>query len=532
MVNFLKKALSLLFCVTITASIAIGAFPLQKANAWIPYQLVSDPVTNVQTAATVVETIAGWVAEAWRFIDSTVLRVLLATLKKQLLDEITRETVRWVQNGEKPLFLQKPGKVFEEAADEAAGEVIQQIGGDQLCRGIPFNVNFYLSQPNTTKKQASCTLTQVVNNLESFKKDFKTGGWLGYTNLLQPQNNQYGIEILTGQALERAVAQKTQEETLKQNINLGFNSEICTKYQLISSVTEQPMPNLWNVDAKEDGSDPGLPYSFSFTARTRSFGTKTYTAADKVKWKCVENKTTTPGRTIAEGLNKSLGSNIDFIVNSDDLTNVLAAVLDAAFNRLVKDGVDGVKTGLAKLSSENTTGAGLAATTVDGAYDEYSQQHTGTLNDQIAAATKPLTDAEKTLNEASSTLLSASEALVVLFDTSKALLECVTSNGTSADIEWASSTIALATSTYPAEIAEQREKINGARTQISAIRSGLTQGSVPSQSQKNTINTALSSASDLKTKVAELLSLIQSNIDEARNRMTVCANGAGQQQYP
>ncbi|GEM_PF-3067693 len=517
-----KKILSLFLCITITASIMAGMFPAQKASAFpFPFMLVSDPVTETQTTLTVVETIAGWIAEAWRFIESTVLKTLLATLKKQLLDEITRETVAWIQNGEKPLFLQKPGKVFEQAADEAAGEVIQQVGGGQLCQGVPFNVNFYLAQPDTTKKQVSCTLTQVVGNLEAFKKDFKTGGWLGYSDLLKPQNNQYGLEILTQQALERSVAQKQQESILKQNINLGFNSEICTKYQLVSSVTGQPIPNTWNVE--KEGSDPGLPYSFL---------AKTYTAADKVGWKCVEGKTTTPGRTIAEGLNKSLGSNIDFIVNSDDLTNVLAAVLDAAFNRLVKEGVNGVKSGLAKLSAENEQGKGITSTTIQSAHDDYNQQNQDSINSQIAVIVAPLNNAERALNEASSTLSSAAESLPFIFDTSKALLACVTLSGTSADIEWASSTLALATTTYPGQIREQLEKISDEKERISDIRSGLGSGRIPSETQKEAITGAFTSASEINGAAITLAGAIQSSATEAQSRLNACVGATGPQEYP
>ncbi len=526
--------------------------PKAKAQFWllsnVTPQLVIDPTVAAAVAAAgaaqTTATTAGFLEEAWRFIQDKVFKVLLATLKKQLLDEITRETVQWIQNGDKPLFLQKPGKVFEQAADEAAGEVIRQVGAGQLCSGIPFNVNFYLAQPDTTKKQVSCTLSQVVSNLESFKRDFKTGGWLGYSDLLKPQNNQYGLEILTQQALEQSVAQKQQESVLKQNINLGFNSEACITWTMYSVKTSQPANN------KGSGGNiltPGFQFGASTYAGSLPLVVKTDGSAPQptsddpnFEYRCTEKKTTTPGRTIAEGLNKSFGSNIDFIVNSDDITNVLAAVLDAAFNRLVKEGINGVKTGLAKLSPDNTQNSGITRTPdITNAASSSDTAQKNMTNSQIAAIFRPLDDAQTALNDASNVLLTAASSTRNLYITTKSLLSCLGSNASSTDISWASSTLVLATSTYPGQIKTIQDSLNNQADSIqklqdraSLLKNQASSGQMPSidQSFRDLITAALSSASSIKSDATQLLAAIQLTLKDAQGKLNACVGGS--QVYP
>ncbi|GAH29053.1 unnamed protein product, partial [marine sediment metagenome] len=57
---------------------------------------------------------------------------------------------------------------------------------------------------------------------------------------------------------------------------------------------------------------------------------------------CTQPETITPGRTVGETVAKAVGSDLDFIVGADDLTQYVAAMVDAVINRLTKEGTKGL----------------------------------------------------------------------------------------------------------------------------------------------------------------------------------------------
>ena len=58
-------------------------------------------------------TVAGWLAQAWRFVKDKIAKILLANLKKRLLDSLVDATVDWVQNGGDPRFITNLGNFVE-----------------------------------------------------------------------------------------------------------------------------------------------------------------------------------------------------------------------------------------------------------------------------------------------------------------------------------------------------------------------------------------------------------------------------------
>ncbi len=530
-----KRVTSILLCITITAGLIAGVMPTHKAHAFFGAAIVSDPIVEANTTAmttaagttagsTVINTastVAGWLDTAWRVVQDTLLNTLLANLKKRLLDEITNETIQWIQTGNNngPIFTGNFGEVFTTAADQAAGDVLQQIGAGQLCTGIPQKlINLQLAQPQPLNQTVSCTLSQTVGNIEQFKQNFQNGGWAGYQDLLMPQNNQYGLEILTEQALENQVQQNTQASVLQQQVNVGFNGEQCLTYRLISTTTQQPIAGFGDSAADSSGNAPALPPGYDQT---------------NAEWKCVQEKTTTPGRTIADNLNQALGSNINFIVNSNDISSVLGAVLDAAFNRLVKTGINGIQTGLAGLSRDNTTGSGLTETSdIAAAAKRYSDEASNAIASQSNALLAPLNNASSSINTAMDTLASASSSVAYLFQTTQALSSCLaTINASSTDLDWASSTLTLASSTYPVQIADQTSKtnqeldvINGLFTQAQNIQQDPTQ---MTQSFKDDITNAYSTANGLEKDANQISNTVQSTLTDAQNRLSVCVTIRG-----
>ncbi len=527
--NRKKRAVSILLCVVIAASAVAWAIPIHRANAVLPATIVFDPIatpaaakTSVETTLSTASTIAGWLDTAWRFVQDTLLKTLLATLKKRILDEITNETVQWIQNGQTPLFTQNFGDVLTNAANAAAGDVLQQMGAGQLCTGLPQQlINIQLAQPQTLSQSVSCTLSQAVGNIEAFKQNFSNGSWIGYHNLLMPQNNQYGIEILTEQALENTVQQKTQAATLEQQVNLGFTSQECVDnsgnpdkgWVLYDTKTGQPVPNTL-----PQGYDP-----LTHQPPTSS--------VPGTEYRCQKWKITTPGRTIADSVSQALGSNVNFIINSQDISSVLGAVLDAAFNRLVSEGIKGIKTGLAGLSSSGTAQTirdNEYAAGITDAAQAYAAQASSTLANQSGALLAPLNNASSSINNALGILTSASSSVAYLYQTAYALNGCLGSNASTTDLAWASSTITLATSTYPGEISQQMGDV----TQEASVISGLfveaqniqQDPTQMTQSFKDSITTAFSTATGLESAANKLANTIGYVLNETQNRLSICVN--------
>lgn len=266
--------------------------------------------TAISTAAETRQSLFEWAQE-----------FVLEKLKKKILDMIVDDIVRWVQGGGNPKFVTDWGKFFEDAGNVALRDLATRVGGAGLCEPFKQNIlNSLLVRPPERFSNSSygssitCTLDDIVGNVESFYADFDNGGWAAYNASWQVENNPISVLIITESAKYQTIAAAQKNAEIEALTGRGFlSAKICFE------------------DPKSTGPDLD---------------------GDKVKGDVASTcRITTPGSTIGDLVGKAVGSDIDYIVNAQQLAAYVSAITDALWNRLIHE-----TGGLANTSTSNAPG--------------------------------------------------------------------------------------------------------------------------------------------------------------------------------
>jgi hypothetical protein len=403
--------------------------------------------------ALLAETIFDWAYDAARYLAEHALDIALKALKKRLIDTMTDQIVNWINGGRTPRFTQDFGSVFRDAADAAVGDVISQYAGTKtLCQPFAFNINLQLQQPAPLSQQVRCSLSDIVRNFDAYRKDFSTGGWLAYQELLKPQNNQWGVEIITLNEIQNRTIQKTNESVLKQQVNVGFNSEECTRWDVYDKRTGRPATTRNGTAYTSLG--PTNP------AKSPSDTPPTPPGNDPdLEYRCTKSQITTPGQALAQGLTKSLYSNIDLAINDPDIENALAIVADAAFNRLIKAGASGLK----NIGSSGTTESDLR-----NSINKYGSARSNVENSAKASIKNGVRGLALQANDILNVLSTASTTNNQLISTANELSDCLNgkSSPNTTDTAWVSNILTSSTLSYKRKI---NDSITAAQQLITQI---------------------------------------------------------------
>ena len=272
------------------ALLAGGFFP-QQAQAQVPV-LEGGPnlFTNVTST---VKAIDG-------FVKDYVLDGLAWQVANIALEQMTQDIVVWINSGfnGSPAFIQNPGRFLGGIADGAAGDFLQKLGGGFLCS--PFSADLRLSleigyyAPITGGNLAdrySCTLSGALGNVEQFlDNDLSQGGLEQFFNVTaRPENNPYMLA-------------------------LDLRSELST-----------------TVSAAIGGEQQLLDWNGGFLSRRE----------------CLEGQTEpnctgdvlTPGDTIQNQLNESLGIGQKRLLVADNINEIVGALM----NQLVSQAIGGAQ---------------------------------------------------------------------------------------------------------------------------------------------------------------------------------------------
>lgn len=215
---------------------------------------------------------------------------------RYFMDQLVSDTVNWIGGKEgKPQFITNWNAFFKNVADESFGVFIQNSPFADLCEPIryPIRVNVQTQMPGEPPFP-TCTLSQVVSNIDSFYQDFNNGGWLAFEESSYPWNNDIGASILVNENLNYQLEQAKQEA--EKETQSGYEP---TKYCV-------------------------------------------QTATDKAtgKVKCVKEVVSIPGDIKSDLASKAVTQQLDktdkYFLDSKDLDNYGRMISDALVNRLVK----------------------------------------------------------------------------------------------------------------------------------------------------------------------------------------------------
>ncbi len=295
--------------------------------------------------------------DAQRTIADDVLdvleKVLFESLKKKILDMVVDQIIGYIQGEGSPRFITDWQGFFGDIAQGAVGDLVQGLGLGFLCSPFSLPIRLQIAASiapvDRFKARFSCTLDQVVGNIESFYADFRNGGWKAYDVAWEPQNNYYGSIYLAWDSQQNLIADRLVTAANEAIANAGYLG-VRKCYSSASGL---------EVDTPPGGVGPGVTCSI-----------------------------VTPGKALGDLVGKAIGSDIDFLVNSEDLSTYIASIANALINRVIKEGVGliGVSTPAApqRIRTRNEIdGVIYDSANIPGSVKKVTSEYSASLNDQL-----------------------------------------------------------------------------------------------------------------------------------------------------
>ena len=239
------------------------------------------------------------------------LDTLAYTAAQMALDQITQNTVSWIQGGfnGSPSFAVDPAKLFLNTADAVSGGLASQIRNLSTTCKVG-NVNFNLNLANmvdlstrsgATNKfaaQLQCPFPVTIDPTK-FYTNFD-GGWDAYGAALEDAGNGFGTRVIASKEL----ATLQQEATHLQEQKLGWANGFLDQPDLSQCTYPPAVASVINLPST---SPDALPPE-AVQAYQRSY--------------C---KTATPGKTIADTLSQATGMDTQRLNMADNMNKIIAA---------------------------------------------------------------------------------------------------------------------------------------------------------------------------------------------------------------
>ena len=235
---------------------------------------------------------------SWDGISSYLMRAAMMGIREVLFT--------FIQSGwdgiNMPYFIQDPSSFFDIVSDTAAGQFLEelqgQIGSGDFCREFAQNILDIIPRGGSWGggsdyhgvKEFSFRARCSIDNLAGFYDDFSSGGWQNWNELRKTNNNPFGLFLMTMDAREAETQRASASRALESNWGNGY------------------LPKQTCVG--NDSNSPG----------------------------CDRYKTHTPTKSIADRVDAIINSDIEDIVQADELTEVIVSVLTTVVQNAIQQG--------------------------------------------------------------------------------------------------------------------------------------------------------------------------------------------------
>lgn len=282
----------------------------------------TNPITYIRTTFNSISATMSqhrWVT----YIIDKAKKIAYNAFKAAILDRLVMALIAWINNDGKGSIVNNWDEFFEDAKNIAGGEFARGLSGGMLCS--PFNLQVQLTlMPVNRFDSVSCTLNQVIGNIDSFMGDFRNGSWLAYQEVWYPRNNFYGATIIGLDELAKAQYAGLEAKKGEAQAGQGF-----------LSFSDCKMVVDPNGHYTKEGDDINATLAGGVERFRREFpGQAIYRK---------ECRVATPGLVAAEAATQVLVKTpLARIMNNDDITGYLTAIFNAATNRLTIAATKGI----------------------------------------------------------------------------------------------------------------------------------------------------------------------------------------------
>ena len=270
-----------------------------------------------------------------------VLTPVYRMVAKMIIRKISQGIINWINSGfkGKPIFITNTNDFIKDAANQASGVVLEQLGMTALCENFKPYLAFSLRYTKPFEYRMRCTLKDVVKNIKDFEKDFSKGGWKGWLSLtVEPQNNPYGAYLQSVDEINRVKAEAQMTATMESSWGKGFMS-------LKKCEGGGSQAVFCAARCKDAPEEPGSS-NFSKFCYDGCMNTKRSESqlCDLTGGKMVN---TTPGTLITDQISGTLGSELRQLEVAKEIDEILAALVNQLWQK-----------GLAALADSGSNGDG------------------------------------------------------------------------------------------------------------------------------------------------------------------------------
>jgi len=338
-----RAGLATLLCLTLTVQVLVMVpinhkGELQEAHALVVFDPKNAVLNKINIA---VNTVTKTLQNAF-YIKEFTLDGIAYGLAKMVIKSMTQSIVNWINSGFQgsPAFVTDLQQYLRDQVDRAIGDFIYNDPDlNFLCSPFQLDVKIALATSYQSNayggygSKAQCTLSDVTDNIEGFLNgSFNDGGWQGWFEITQNYTNTpVGAELSAKTEMYARIVDAQGREIQQLNWGDGFLSfKVCAD-----------------------------------------------TAAQK---NC---DITTPGRVIADQINKSLGAGQDALITADEINEILSAL----FAQLAKQALTGIN-GLLGLGGSSYSSGGFGSLGNQSFLDALADETTDT-----SGITNPFPDA-------------------------------------------------------------------------------------------------------------------------------------------
>lgn len=339
---------------------------VKKAHAFIG---LTDLLSIAKKAYGAAKDTKDWISKQYDIVKEQFDKLgLTKVLKNQLVKAIINETLNWIRGGGKPKFVTDPKSFLANELDAIAGnEIYKHMSG--LCEPIRPWVGIALDTSSIYEiggglkiERTRCTLSQVRDNLVNFYEQFENGGWAGFFEVIQPQNNYFGsLVTLHDGILQRSDAQKEATQLKLQTSNGYLTTKVCARPRILDVIVPANFvgPLLPGQHYENEAGPFNLEADAKDIARASGFDYIGPVNADGEFEACPPDgwEDTTPGQMVAEAGNRAIGADLDLIVNAEDLSDLGITFASLLLGKIFSSGDKGI-----------TGGAHVQAATTDTSY--------------------------------------------------------------------------------------------------------------------------------------------------------------------
>ncbi|MBD3282515.1 MAG: hypothetical protein GF387_02825 [Candidatus Portnoybacteria bacterium] len=312
----MKKSIAIILIIALTLSLGMNflIFKPKKANAVLGIGDITVDIVNQ--------------------VKEWVLDQLPKSLARHGMVRIQQEIARWAQGGfteeNKPFAMTDWKAEVNQALNIASGRFIQEFNLTPLCMPLQISIGErlelnrpYYSVPYT--QYAACTIDQVVDNAEAFWENpsISVYGWDTWSALMRPENNIFGATLMAIERRAEIEEEEVEEKEKEFEAGQGYmNENECMEEQVLTEEQLEACKNKCREDEKAQ-TDPMWLASCIYKCDSQNTGI------------CLEYRTTNVGSSIHSSVEKSIGSDIDWLITADEITELLNLVFSSLFSKMM-----------------------------------------------------------------------------------------------------------------------------------------------------------------------------------------------------